>query len=104
LGQWLRPASRAWSANQLDVLQRLVHALDALNIALLKGEILFLESEPPDNFEEFGQDIQINFEPYQSQEQAKVKLLQRFKAFLFQPVQLDFDDPDFSVAFCGAVR
>jgi len=38
------------------------------------------------------------------QEQSKVKLLQRFKAFLFQPVELDINDPNFVAAFCGGLR
>jgi len=36
-------------------------------------------------------------------EQAKVKLFNRLKSFLFQPLDLDSSDTNFATAFCGGM-
>jgi hypothetical protein len=62
------------------------------------------QNESIQEFEQLGSAQEIDFEDYQHQEQSKVKLLQRFKAFLFQPLDLDPSDPSFVTAFCGGFR
>jgi hypothetical protein len=66
-------------------------------------------TESIEEFEQFGDRLQIDFEDYHQQEQqfasqSQMKLLQRLKTFLFQPIALDPTDPNFATAFCGGMR
>jgi hypothetical protein len=66
-------------------------------------------TESIEEFEQFGDRLQIDFQDYHDhldnfeKEQPKVKLLQRLRA-LFQPIALDPTDPNFAAAFCGGMR
>jgi hypothetical protein len=107
LGEWLRPASRAYSPRQLDELERLIAALAAFDGNFLDAAI-DQSAESVEEFEQFGAHLQIDFEDYHQQEQqfasqSQMKLLQRLRA-LFQPIALDPTDPNFAAAFCGGMR
>ena len=61
------------------------------------------QNESIQEFEQFGSDQDIEFENYQPEEK-RVKLLNRVKNFLFQPLDLDVDDSNFAIAFTGGMR
>jgi oligoendopeptidase F len=68
-------------------------------------ELLFAkENESVEEFEQFGSEQQIDFEDYNQPEEKRVKLFNRFKSFLFQPLDLDVSDSNFASAFCGGMR
>jgi hypothetical protein len=53
-----------------------------IRVSLLKGELPFVD-EPREDFEEFGRELQIDFEPYHpSTEAPDMNLLRAVKAFL----------------------
>jgi hypothetical protein len=76
---------------------------DSYSLQSLYELSLATQNESIQEFEQFGSDQDIDFENYQPKEK-RVKLLNRVKSFLFQPLDLDVDDSNFASAFCGGMR
>jgi hypothetical protein len=104
LGEWHRLGSRTWQSRELDELHRIYTRLLVIRVNLLKGEFPFVD-EPRENFEEFGRELQFDFEPYYpSTEAPDMKLLRSIKNFLCKerssPFCLNMPS-DFAVAQWG---
>jgi hypothetical protein len=86
LGQWLRPANRAWSSEQLNELHGLIQALISFDTWI---------DEPCESLKDAFADIESDFEDYckrqettTQEETAMLRALDKFNYFLESSVNL----------------